>query len=168
MTIVIRPYTPKDRAACESVFRSNVPGWFREHELPGFLQFIDAGDCPYFVIEDAGRIVACGGYGERPGIAVADLCWGMVARESHGHGIGTRLMLTRLQKIAANQRFSGARLGTSQLAEGFYRRFGFVTVERKKDGIDRGLDVVEMRLDFTPGSRERLLKGVDTSSRCGE
>lgn len=156
MTIVIRPYLPKDRAACEHVFRSNVPRWFCDHELAEFLKFLDAGECPYFVIERAGEIVACGGYGRRPGIDVADLCWGMVARHCHGRGLGARLLRRRLQFIAADNAFRGVRLSTSQLTEGFYERFGFVTVERTKNGISPGLDKIEMRLDLESGLRKEL------------
>lgn len=164
--MTIRPYTEIDRADCEAIFRTNVPRWFREHELPGFLQFLDAGECPYFVVEDEGQLVACGGYGRRAGSDIADLCWGMVAMPSHKKGFGSQLLMARLRRIAADERFSGARLGTSQLTEGFYRRFGFVTVERKKDGIDKGLDVVEMRLEFTPDNRQKLLQSGTARGRC--
>lgn len=164
--MTIRPYTAKDRADCEAVFRTNVPRWFRKHELPGFLQFLDIGECPYFVIEHAGNIVACGGYGRRPGSDTADLCWGMVAMPSHRKGFGSQLLTTRLRCIAADEQFSAVRLGTSQLTEGFYRRFGFVAVERKKDGIAEGLDVVEMRLEFTPDNRKQILLSGTARIRC--
>lgn len=167
MTITFRPYSRQHRAACERVFRSNMPRWLREHELPEFMAFLDTGECPYFVVEHAGQIVGCGGYGRRPGIDVADLCWGMVDRQWHGQGIGRQLLLHRLVAVAADSSFVAVRLGTSQLTEKFYSRCGFVTVERKKDGIAAGLDVVEMRLELTPAERSRILEGHYTRNGPG-
>ena len=68
----VRPYHPNDEAACLALFGSNMPRFFAEAERPDFADFLatlvdpSAAD-PYFVIEEGGQVVACGGVYVRPG-----------------------------------------------------------------------------------------------------
>lgn len=80
--MIVREYRSSDRAACLAVFDSNVGGSFLPSERPDFAAFLDALPGPYFVIEDDGVIIACGGYAANAESSdTADLCWGMVQRE---------------------------------------------------------------------------------------
>ncbi|WP_102128138.1 GNAT family N-acetyltransferase [Deinococcus planocerae] len=146
----IRPFTPTDRAACLALFDSNVPEFFLPPERAEFELWLDkpfdSGEYgEYFVLEDEGRVVACGGvwldpqHPERP----AGFSWGMVARDAHRRGHGSVLLRFRLERL----RELGARevhLDTSQHTAPFYARFGFREVRRVPDGYGPGLDRVDM------------------------
>ena len=152
-----RPYTAADRAGCLAVFDSNVPKFFRDHERAAFESFIDAGEHPYFVLQDASRIIGCGGYGQREGSELADLCWGMVTQSEHGKRLGELLLLGRLKAIAQSNSATGVRLATSQHTVGFYLRYGFTVKSHKPNGFADGLDDVEMVLPLTAETRHAIL-----------
>lgn len=151
-----REYSSADRDECLRVFRSNMPRFFRNHERPDFEAFIESGECPYFVVEEAGTIVGCGGYGVRTGSDHADLCWGMVDQSRHGQRLGEFLLLLRLSEIVREPGIKAVRLGTSQLTDGFFQRYGFAVCERKANGIAEGLDEVEMLLELTDETRGQV------------
>jgi len=153
MNLHFRDYTPGDSAACVSIFRSNVPTYFRDHELSGFLDFLDSPPCPYSVILTDGQVIACGGFGLHPGSDTADLCWGMVHADHHRRRVGTFLLFARLHAIVTTTVARSVRLGTSQLTDPFFERYGFTAQSRKTDGIAPGLDAVEMRLELTEERR---------------
>ena len=158
MTFNFRPYLPQDRSDCISVFRSNIPKFFREHELADYETFIDSSGCPYFVIERLNKTVGCGGYGMGDGSDTAILCWGMVASDDHGKRLGEYLLLARLNEIVKHEDVHGVRLATSQYTNGFFERYGFTIQERQRDGFADGLDNVEMRLDLTEDARHTIAK----------
>lgn len=149
MRLSHRPCTAGDRQVCLDIFHSNVPDFFRDHELASLTDFLDSSGCPYFVVLLGTEVVGCGGFGLRVESRTADLCWGMVHRERHRKRIGAYLLCVRLLSIAETTEAMRVRLETSQHTEGFFHRFGFETQAVKPDGIDAGLDEVEMQLDLT-------------------
>jgi hypothetical protein len=151
-----RKYDSTDLDACVAVFRSNVPRFFREHELPDFTEFLDASNCPYLVVQAGEQIVGCGGYGLRNGSDTADLCWGMIHNAYHGRHLGAYLLLARLYRIVTTTDACAIRLETSQQTDRFFGKFGFTTQSVAADGIDRGLDRVEMRLALTESTRSAI------------
>lgn len=160
MTLHFRAYRPADRDACMALFQSNVPRFFRDHELADFLEFVDSSGCPYFVVLSEASIVGCGGFGIRPGSEAADLCWGMVDQQEQGKRIGEFLLLARLREIVTKNtvdaeyvRPKHVCLVTSQLTDGFFRRYGFQVQKRKSSGIAAGLDEVDMRMELNEVSR---------------
>lgn len=143
----VRDYTIADRSACLVVFDSNVPEFFVPPERADFAAFLDALPGPYLVAEDgSGTIVGCGGYAVTPGTTTADLCWGMVARERHGAGLGRLLLEARLERIHRDPTADSVALNTSQHTRGFYERYGFITERVVPDGFAPGLDRCDMRL----------------------
>jgi GNAT superfamily N-acetyltransferase len=84
----VRPHTAADRA--------DFGTWLGQRFDPG-----DSGE--QFVLEDAGRVVACGGVWLDPekGEYAAGLSWGMVARGVHRQGYGSRLLAVRLARLRA-------------------------------------------------------------------
>jgi ubiquinone/menaquinone biosynthesis C-methylase UbiE len=75
---LLRNFAPADLSACLAIFDSNVPEFFVPAERAAFASFLAALPGPYLVVQQAGEVVACGGYAVEPGTATADLCWGMV------------------------------------------------------------------------------------------
>ena len=142
--MLIRPFVPEDRDACLALFDSNLPRFFAPHERAEFGTWLhDPGE--YFVLEDGGQVVACGGVwldprnSERP----AGLSWGMVARDAHRRGYGSALLHFRLERLRALGA-AEAHLDTSQHSAPFFARFGFREVRRVPDGYGPGLDRVNM------------------------
>lgn len=148
--IAIRPYIHADRSACIALFESNVPAYFGAHEQQDFLDCIDEEIGSYLVMQDDdGALLGCGGYATHPeSPAIASLCWGMVRRDLHGHGLGERLLDARLQRIRADGRYDTVRIETTPMSRGFFARHGFVVVREEADGFGGGYDLVEMALDL--------------------
>lgn len=153
-----RNIAPSDLADCVALFRSNVPSYFCDEELPEFEEFVSSAACPYFVIEIDDVVVGCGGYGLRDDSDVADLCWGMVASDHHGRGLGEYLLYIRLREIINREHVQYVRLCTSQHTSGFFERYGFVVQSRKRDGFAEGLDDLEMRLELNEDSRRSFAR----------
>lgn len=146
-SVSARDYAPRDRDACLAVFDSNVPEFFTPEERTPFAEFIDDLPGRYLVLEDVGgRIVACGGWAVETGSRTADLCWGMVARDLHGTGLGRALTRLRLDDVRRVGGLDAVSLHTSQHTTGFYERLGFTLVEVTEDGLAPGLDRCDMRL----------------------
>ena len=76
------------------------------------------------------------------------MCWGMVRREFHGQGFGTRLLQERLKRLAALPNVDRVRMDTSQHTVKFYERFGFVVESVIKDNYAPGFDRIDMALPF--------------------
>ena len=141
----LRGYSPADREACLLIFESNVPDFFLESERAVFGAFLKELPGPYFVIEDdAGAVVACGGYAVEPQTRQADLCWGMVRRDLHRRGIGDFLLRERLSSLASHEEIQAVRLDTTQLTSAYYERVGFQVLRVTADGYGPGMHRYDM------------------------
>lgn len=158
MNTVIRPYTEADENGCLEVFGSNVPKYFSEGERAEYLAFLrdpeDRGT--YFVMERGGEIVGCGGYYIKSDGKGGGLTWGMVRRELHGTGLGKRLLLERLFRLAQTPGLESIALDTSQHTFGFFEKLGFVTQKITPNGYWDGLDRYDMKLSLGEAARQRI------------
>jgi len=147
---LIRRYQSSDMQACLHIFDGNTPRFFSLVEREDFKNFLvnDAVGWDYLVIEDNGRIVACGGHNSDKDAKSANFCWGMVANDLHSTGLGKMLTIARLKTASAHRGVTSVRLDTSQHTQGFYARFGFVTERIIPDGYGPGLDRWEMTLNL--------------------
>ena len=152
--IAIREYVPDDRSACLAIFDSNTPQFFATCERTEFASFLDEIPGRYFVSEDDGTVIACGGFAVGSDRAVAVLCWGMVHRNRHMQGAGKLLLTYRLSEIRRDPMIRRVTINTSQHTSVFFEKFGF-TVERViRGGYALGLDRYEMNLIVTPDSQK--------------
>jgi predicted GNAT family N-acyltransferase len=152
--ITIRRYGRSDRDRCLAVFDTNVPGSFLHEERAEYAAFLDALPGPYYVLEDdAGTMVACGGYAVVAETGSADLCWGMVALSRQGTGLGRMLTHARISAILADPSVRDVALKTSQHTRAFYEKLGFITEQIVHDGIAPGLHRCDMRLHI--GDRQK-------------
>ncbi len=140
----IRPYAQGDRENCLLLFDSNTPQYFVESERDSFEQFLMHLDCPYFVLEQEGAIVGCGGFVVIADQQVARLRWGMVQINCHKHGLGRLLLLFRLREIGKLGHIQFVSLRTSQYSAPFFEKQGFKMVAVVPDGFTAGMDQVEM------------------------
>jgi GNAT superfamily N-acetyltransferase len=128
---------------------SNTPQFFAEDEFADFEHFLAEVPGTYLVaLDDGGRVLACGGYDVDADAVVAVLTWGMVRRDLHRDGIGSRLLRERLRRAAADPRARGVRLDTSQHSRPFFERFGFRVTGHTPDGYAPGLDRYDMTLEL--------------------
>jgi len=145
MHLAFRQYSAADFEACLRVFRSNMPQYFAESELPEFASFLQSPEGEYLVAELGGTVAACGGSYLREG--VGRLCWGMVDQSQHGSSIGSALLARRLNLLFCHATdVPEVGIDTSQLSSGFFERFGFRTQRVTPDGFANGIDCVAMVL----------------------
>ncbi len=143
----IRPYVAKDLNAVVAIFRSNIPKYFGPGEEQGLHDFLrDTRAEDYYVVEVDGEIVGSGGIALNDDKTVS-LCWGMIRRDHLGTGLGKELTRFRIDLSAEKYRGMAMVISTSQHTEGFYKKFGFRTVEHTPDGFGPGIDICRMRLD---------------------
>ena len=157
--IRIRPYQSEDKPACRRIAASNVPAYFLAKEVEDFLLWLDKPTRgPYFVLEENGVALACGGIYHDTESGTTGLSWGMVHADHHRQGWGEKLTLFRLARLQETWPAHPVALHTSQKTQGFYEKLGFRPVSTQKDAYGPGLDRVDMRRD-APNS------GPDTHAR---
>lgn len=143
MPLTFRPYQPADRAACLAIFDGNTPPFFDPSERLAFESFLERQPCPFFVLEEGGQVVACGGYGtEKNGDIV--LAWGMVQRDLHKHGLGSILLAKRIEKIIQSDPQTHIVIDTSQHSRAFFERQGFRVTGGTENYYGPGLHRVDM------------------------
>lgn len=145
----IRNYNSDDIDAVTEIFRSNIPKYFGSSEEPGLREFLGEFPDHYYVIEIDGRTVGAGGIGLNEDDTVS-LCWGMVHERHLGTGLGKKLTEYRIARSLEHFGLKPLVTSTSQHTEGFYQKFGFVTIEHTPDGFGPGIDICKMRLDRKP------------------
>ncbi len=154
--MVVRPYSTEDRRACLDILAENTPEFFVPADRGAFEEFLLHLPGPYFVGEENGAIIACGGWAP-DSIGVAALTWGMVRRSLHRRGIGRVLLRFRLNAVKNGSEANVVRIHTVQLVQGFFAREGFRVVDVVPDGFGQGLDRVTMELRLrTAADGQRL------------
>lgn len=138
----IEPYNIEHKAACLAIFKSNMPKYFAEKELPEFIRWLENGalTTPYFIVKKANQIVACGGYYYDSRYEKGGLSWGMVDAALHGQGIGKQLTQYRIQHMIDAYPKQSYMIETSQHTFQFYEKLGFVIEKITPDGFSKGLD----------------------------
>jgi predicted GNAT family N-acyltransferase len=150
----LRPYRPDDAPVSMALFQSNVPGFFAASEAPEFAAFLAEPNAHFFVAEREGRVVGCGGAYVRG--RSGRLCWGMVEQGLHRSGVGAALLHRRLALLFEDSEVDQVELSTSQHSAGFFKRFGFSSVQTEPDGFAPGIDEVKMCLPRAAWVPERL------------
>jgi GNAT superfamily N-acetyltransferase len=162
----LRRYCKDDRAACLTLFESNIPDSFLPHEIPGLLDFLDCFTGPYLVAEEAGgRILGCGGMAEYPDYVT--LCWGMVARARQRQGIGRVLLRTRLALAACIPGVRRVSLNTSQRTAPFFEKEGFQTRRVTPHFYGSGLHRHDMELRLSPIVRQEIGRHLTAMQEAG-
>lgn len=156
--MTIRPYYPQDHEGCLLIFDSNIPCYFAIHEREQFEFWLRGQDegIPayaetkaehYYVAEQDGELVACGGFSIVKDKPVANMTWGMVARRMHGQGMGRQLFQYRIDKIASLYHGHTIRMDTSQHTYPFFEKFGFEVTGITENSYAPGLHRYDMVLD---------------------
>jgi N-acetylglutamate synthase-like GNAT family acetyltransferase len=130
----IKPYQPRDRAACLDVFRSLTPALLEPSALPIFESWLDSAAGPYFVMEQEDSVVGCGGYSLSPDRTIATLQWGMVRNSSQRMGLGRFLLMYRIREIGKEGTVGIVLAHPPKPSAGFFQKQGF-----RADGSDGAL-----------------------------
>ncbi|MEQ9415618.1 MAG: GNAT family N-acetyltransferase [Cyclobacteriaceae bacterium] len=142
----IRPYQPADRQAVSEVFRLNTPEFFDVKEQSDLEKYLDDHWATYFVMEDKGRIIGCGGYHFEVDGSTGRLSWDFFDPQYKGKGLGRQMINHCLEELRKSPQLKKTEVWTSQLAYQFYARFGFETQEIKEDFWGPGLDLYRMEM----------------------
>jgi len=145
----IRKYASDHLDAVVAIFRSNIPKYFGPSEEAELHDFIRDYAEDYYVLEVEGEIAGAGGIALNGDLVppTVSLCWGMVREDHLGTGLGKALTEFRIQLAHKKHPGMAMTIGTSQHTEGFYNKFGFVTVGHTPDGYGPRIDICKMRLD---------------------
>jgi ribosomal protein S18 acetylase RimI-like enzyme len=151
----LRPYQKKDFAECLAIFRSNTPLYFVETELESFMNYLKVPG-NFFVVTDDDNVVACGGVAVQSDQAT--LVWGMVTRSRQRQGFGAFLLQARLAYIARHYpTVRRITLQTTQHAQGFYDKFGFVTQTVTWNAYAPQLHRYDMALSVTTSQAQQAV-----------
>lgn len=152
--ITIKPYLPEYKNRLLQIFKSNIPLYFANEELPLFDGFLDRDAStrgPYSLILNDDEVVGCGGIALNSPTQFTNqlhviMTWGMVDNQFHKQGYGKVLLLHRINQ--AKELFPGVKiaLGTTQHTHQFFEKYGFKTVAFEKDHWAKGLDLYQMEL----------------------
>ncbi|AWO00990.1 hypothetical protein DLD77_04380 [Chitinophaga alhagiae] len=173
--MIIRPYLPADKAGCLKAFESNIPRFFAPDELTDYAGWLDElaqrepgvppnkdeqapsdappGNTPgaggvehYYVVEENGEVIGCGGFFADLQKREATMAWGLITNALHKKGLGKALFLYRLEKIREICPGSTIILDTTQHSCRFFEKLGFRTVRVSKDAYGPGLDRYDMEM----------------------
>lgn len=147
----IRLYEPTDKAACMNIINSNLETYFMESEVADFENWLDNKiDNDYWVVEEKGKVIGCGGiYKDLPNNVVG-LSWGMVHQDEHGEGYGSALTFFRVSKILKDYPTQQILMHTSQHTYKFYEKMGFLVKKITPNGFGENLDRYDMEYDYEP------------------
>ncbi|QHT70729.1 GNAT family N-acetyltransferase [Rhodocytophaga rosea] len=145
---MIRYFTPEDRQALISLLRLNIPQYFAPSEEQDFSEYLDTYLESYFVVEEAGKIIGCGGINYFLEEKIARLSWDIIHPDFQGKGIGRTLTQYRINQIRKNADIRKIVVRTTQLVYPFYQKMGFILEKSEKDYWAKGFDLYQMRLDI--------------------
>ncbi len=139
--MVLRKYQKEDQPALEEIFKMLVPAYFGAGELADFRSYLAEHGGTYFVITMDGKIKAGGGHHLQENWG--RLSWYLVHPEMAGSGAGRKLVEHNLGELN-RQGVERTEVWTSQLAEGFFSKFGFDVVRRENHYWTDGIHLVLM------------------------
>lgn len=141
---IIRKFTPADKEHVIRLLRLNTPRYFAPSEEAELADYLENHAGNYFLSEDSGDILGCGGFNLAEDGYTGRISWDIVHPDHHGRGIGAELLrhrITLMQQIPHLQELS---VRTAQLTYGFYEQFGFELAEVIPDYWAPGFDLYHM------------------------
>lgn len=145
---MIRPYTPADQEALLQILRLNTPDYFAPEEEADFVLYLQERREDYFVVEEAGQVVASGGLNYFDGYTWARISWDLVHPAFQGKGIGRSLTVFRLNEVRKKSSVRFIQVRTSQLVYPFYQKLGFELEKVEKDFWAPGIDLWQLHMEL--------------------
>jgi GNAT superfamily N-acetyltransferase len=144
-TILIRDYTPEDKADVLQLLQKNTPAYFSTEEEADFLHYLEKELEYYYVLLSENEIVGAGGINFSGNPAIGKISWDLIHPDHQGKGFGKRLLHYRLDKLRSMPEVEQITVRTSQLVCKFYERAGFHLAEVVKDYWAPGFDLYRMK-----------------------
>ncbi|HEV7347010.1 GNAT family N-acetyltransferase [Telluribacter sp.] len=149
---MIRPYTPADKEQLIHLLKLNTPTYFDSSEEQDFREYFDRHLESYFVVEEDGQLVGCGGINYFPDDRLARITWDIIHPDHQGRGLGKELTLFRINEIRKNPEVELVVVRTTQQAYQFYEKGGFRLEKMEKDYWAEGFDLYYMTLPLAGGT----------------
>ncbi len=143
----IRQFTASDTERVVALFRESVLQYFAPEEEQELLTYLRQPPQNYFVLEDGGELVACGGIKFDELNRSCRVAWDFVGARQYGKGYGSKLLSHRIE-LVRRQKLDRMQSYTSQFSYGFYQKHGFEMVRTERDYWAKGYDLVLMELDL--------------------
>lgn len=145
--MIIRAYTNSDRDSVMELLRLNTPEYFAPEEKQDLIYYLDNHIESYYVAEEDGKILGCGGFNLSDDAQYMRISWDIVHPESQGKGVGSKLTQYRIDRIKEHDGIQMISVRTTQLVYKFYEKFGFQVKETAKDFWAKGFDLYRMERD---------------------
>ena len=150
--IEFQTYHPAFQSACEDVFRSNIPEYFAEKEIPGFVDSLNHPNDLFEVMLLDWHVIGLGGIWTSEERKEARLCYGIIHQNYQKRGYGRLLLERRLEKINSYGFVTKITHETGEGTYKFFERYGFETVRIDKDPENIGIDFYQMEKKIEQGS----------------
>ena len=144
----IRPYTEIDQNRILAIFQLNTPEFFSQEEESDLIQYLKSETEEYFVIEDEGQVIGCGGINYENDFTMGIISWDIIHPEYQGKGVGGQLLKHRLDLLKSNTSIQKIIVRTSQIVFRFYEKAGFELKEVKTDYWAKGFDLYHMEIQL--------------------
>lgn len=142
--VFIRDYVHQDKEKILELLRLNTPTFFSPNEEADLIFFLDNEIEKYFIAEVEAEIVGCGGINFKEDGSVGLISWDFLHPNFQRMGIGKALLHYRLKLLKSMPQIKTIRVRTSQHANSFYEKGGFVLKEKVKDYWAEGFDMYLM------------------------
>ena len=142
----IRSYHPTDKPALLELLRLNTPAFFAPAEEADFIHYLSHEAAYYFVMEEAGQLLGCGGYNLLAEGTRAHISWDIFGPESQGKGLGTALTKFRISEIKQHPEVQTIVVRTTPQVCRFYEKSGFRTIKTVENYWAPGYDLVHMEM----------------------
>ena len=141
---MIRKYNPNDKTSLIAILRLNTPTYFHTSEEKDYKNYLDFEADNYFVVEENNMLLGAGGYNFKGDEKTAYIAWDLFHPDAQEKGLGSLLTKYRIEAISKNPKTERIVVRTSQLAHGFYSKFGFELKEIINDYWAPGFDLYRM------------------------
>lgn len=144
----IRKFIRKDFESIRSIFNANTPQFFDPSEEKELIHYLNSEIEDYFVIENDGQIIGCGGINYMDNGKIGIISWDIIHPIFQGQGAGQKLLAHRLNILKSNKLSKKIIVRTSQLTTKFYEKSGFTLIETRKDFWAKGFDLCQMEINL--------------------
>lgn len=145
----IRNYKKKDKDSILQLIDINTPKYFALEEKKDLVYYLDNELEDYFVIEQSGQVIGCGGVNYEDDFKTGIISWDIIHSNFQGRGIGRQLLNHRIDLLRSKKTVNKIVVRTSQLTDKFYEKSGFHLQDVKKDYWAEGFDLYYMVLTIS-------------------
>ncbi|HET8828210.1 MAG TPA: GNAT family N-acetyltransferase [Pelobium sp.] len=140
----MREYNISDKPKLIEILHLNVPEYFEKSEVEDFYAYLDKEVEKYFIAELDEEIIGSGGINFEDGYKVGKISWDLINPKFQRIGLGSKLLIHRIELLKSMNSIEVIFVRTSQLAYKFYEKNGFLLKEIHKDYWAEGFDMYKM------------------------